>query len=95
MSRFGLADTPQQARERRYKEQEATIDYWNKRVQARRSQWDDKMRDAFDRNLNEIDQTVTEYNMILQKDPQDDLTGEMLDSTLNDKMTLLRDFSDL
>ena len=53
------------------------------------------MRDAFDRNLNEIDQTVTEYNMILQKDPQDDLTGEMLDSTLNDKMTLLRDFSDL
>jgi hypothetical protein len=95
MSKVGLVDTPQRARERRYKEQQATIDYWNKRVQTRRSQWDEKMRDAFDRNLNEIDQTVSEYNMILQKDPQDDLTGEMLDSALNDKMTLLRDFSDL
>jgi hypothetical protein len=95
MSKVGLVDSPQQARERRYKEQQATIDYWDQRVQARRAQWDNKMRDAFDRNLNEIDQAVTEYNMILQKDPQDDLTGEMLDSALNDKMTLLRDFSDL
>lgn len=95
MSKVGLVDTPQQSRERRYKEQEAAIDYWNKRVQARKSQWDNKMRDAFDRNINEIDQTVTEYNMILQKDPQDDLSGEMLDSALTDKMNLLREFADL
>ena len=95
MSKVGLAETPQQARERRYKEQQAAIDYWNKRVQARKAQWDIKMRDAFDRNLNEIDQTVTEYNQILQKDPQDDLSGEMLDSALNDKMNLLREFAEL
>ena len=95
MSKVGLVDTPQQARERRYKEQQAAIDYWNKRVQARKGQWDIKIRDAFDRNINEIDQTVTEYNMILQKDPQDDLSGEMLDSALTDKMNLLREFADL
>ena len=53
------------------------------------------MRDAFDRNLNEIDQAVNEYTMILEKDPQDDLSGEMLDSTMNEKMNLLREFSEL
>jgi hypothetical protein len=95
MSKVGLIDTPQQSRERRYKEQQAAIEYWDKRVQARKAQWDNKMRDAFDRNLNEIDQTVSEYNMILQKDPQDDLSGEMLDAALTDKMNLLREFADL
>ena len=88
-------DTPQQARERRIKEQQAAIDYWNKRVEARRVQWDKNMREAFDRNLNEIDQTVNEYTLILQENPQDELSSEMLDSTLNDKMELLRAFSDL
>jgi hypothetical protein len=33
--------------------------------------------------------------MILEQDPEDDLSGEMLDSVLNEKMNLLRDFSDL
>ena len=66
-----------------------------KRAQARRVQWDNKMRDAFDRNLNEIDQAVNEYTMILQQDPQDELSGEMLDSALDDKMKLLREFSEL
>jgi hypothetical protein len=31
----------------------------------------------------------------LQVDPQDDLSGEMLDSALNDKMNLLRQFAEL
>lgn len=95
LGKIGLMDTPQQARERRMKEQQAAIDYWNKRVEARRVQWDRNMREAFDRNLHEIDQTVNEYTLILQENPQDELSSEMLDSTLNDKMELLRAFSDL
>jgi hypothetical protein len=95
LGKVGLMDTPQQARERRVKDQQAAIDYWNKRVEARRVQWDKNMREAFDRNLNEIDQTVNEYTLILQENPQDELSSEMLDSTLNDKMELLRAFSDL
>jgi len=94
-SRLGLMDTPQQARDRRIKEQQAAIEYWNARVQVRRAQWDRNMREAFDRNLNEIDQAVNEYQVILQQDPQDDLSGEMLDSALSEKMNLLREFSDL
>lgn len=93
--RIGLAESPHQARERRINEQRAAIDYWNARVQARRVQWDRTTRDAFDRNLQVIDESVSEYTMILQRDPEDDLSGEMLDSVLNEKMNLLRDFSEL
>jgi hypothetical protein len=53
------------------------------------------MRDAFDRNLHLIDESVSEYTIMLQENPEDDLTGEMLDAVLNDKMDLLREFSDL
>jgi negative regulator of sigma E activity len=93
--KLGFMETPEQARARRYNEQKAVIDYWNNRVQARRAVWDRNVRDAFDRNLNEIDQAVSEYTLILQRDPQDDLSGEMLDSALNEKIDLLREFSDL
>ncbi|MBX7173419.1 MAG: zf-HC2 domain-containing protein [Pyrinomonadaceae bacterium] len=95
LSKVGLADTPKQARERRIHEQQAAIEYWNKRVEARRTQWNRNLREAFDRNLNEIDQVVNEYTEILQQNPQDDLSSEMLDSALNEKMNLLREFSDL
>jgi hypothetical protein len=95
LSKVGLVDTPQQARERRMKEQQAAIDYWTKRVSERRGQWDAKMRDAFDRNLHLIDESVNEYSTILQENPDDDITGEMLDTVLNDKMDLLREFSEL
>ena len=64
-------------------------------MQARREQWDGMTRDAFDRNLQVIDESVKDYTMILQQDPEDELSGEMLDSVLTDKMNLLRDFSDL
>lgn len=95
LAKVGLADTPQQARERRLKEQEAAIAYWTQRVQARRAQWDTRVRDAFDRNLHEIDVSVHEYTEILQRDPEDELSGEMLDAVMDDKMNLLRSFSEL
>ncbi len=95
LGKIGLVETAQQARENRIKAQQATIDYWNNRVETRRVQWDEHLREAFDRNLNEINQVVFEYNKILQENPQDDLSGEMLDSALNEKVELLREFSDL
>lgn len=95
LSKVGLMETPQQARDRRLKEQQSAIEYWNARVQTRRVQWDRATRDAFDRNLQVIDESVSEYTTILNQDPEDELSGEMLDSVLNDKMSLLRDFSDL
>lgn len=95
LGRVGLIDTPEQARERRIKEQQSAIDYWNRRVEARRPNWDAHLRQAFDRNLSEINQAAFEYDRILQENPQDELSSEMLDTTLNDKLELLREFSDL
>jgi len=95
LGKLGLVETPQQARDRRLKEHHAAIEYWNERVQARRIQWDRATREAFDRNLRVIDESVRDYTMILQHDPEDELSGEMLDSVLDDKMNLLRDFADL
>jgi hypothetical protein len=95
LSTVGLIDSPESARIRRVAEQQAVIEYWNKRVQARRQQWDARMRDAFDRNVIEIDQAVREYTIQLENDPNDDLSGEMLDSALNEKMNLLREFAEL
>ena len=95
LSKVGLMETPQQARDRRLKEQQAAIDYWNTRVQTRRVQWDRVTRDAFDRNLQVIEESLSEYTMILNRDPEDELSGEMLDTVLSEKMNLLRDFSDL
>jgi len=95
LCKVGLMETPQEARDRRLQEQKAAIEYWNERVQGRRAQWDRATREAFDRNLQIIDESVNDYSLILQKDPDDELTGEMLDSVLDDKMNLLRDFSDL
>jgi hypothetical protein len=82
-------------RDRRLQEQKAAIEYWNTRVQTRRSQWDRATRDAFDRNLQVIEESVSDYSLILQQNPEDELSGEMLDSVLNEKMNLLRDFSEL
>lgn len=95
LGKLGLMETPQQKRDRIIKEREVAIDYWNKRVETRRAQWNANLRDAFDRNLNEINQAVSEYTQILQENPQDEISGEMLDSALNDKMELLREFSEL
>jgi hypothetical protein len=95
LSKVGLTETPQQARERRIREQQAAIDYWTRRVSARRAQWDARMRDAFDRNLYVIDESVSEYNQILEQNPDDELSGEMLNAVLDEKMNLLRAFSDL
>ncbi|HQU93592.1 MAG TPA: zf-HC2 domain-containing protein [Pyrinomonadaceae bacterium] len=95
LSKVGLTDTPQAARQKRLQEQQATIDYWNQRVQARRAMWDDNLRRGFDRNLQAIDQAVFEYKQTLEKDPDDELSGEMLDSVMTEKMNLLREFSEL
>ena len=95
MAKVGLIDTPQKAREKRIAAQMAAIEYWDRRVSERRRQWDHRMREAFDKNLDVINESVNDYTRILQQNPDDDITGEMLDSALEDKEQLLRDFSEL
>jgi len=95
MAKVGLIDTPQKARQKRIAAQMAAIDYWDRRVSERRRQWDRRMREAFDKNIDVINESVNDYTQILQQNPEDEITGEMLDSALEDKEQLLRDFSEL
>jgi hypothetical protein len=95
MAKVGLGDTPQMARQKRITEQTAAIEYWNRRVVERRTMWDARMRDAFDKNLNVINESVNDYTLMLQQNPEDEITGEMLDSALDEKMNLLREFAEL
>lgn len=95
LAKLGVADTPEQRIERQLNERKKAIDYWKKRVETRRIKWDVDTRRTFDRNLNVIEKSVNEYTDILQEDPQDQISNEMLDAALNDKMELLREFSEL
>jgi anti-sigma factor RsiW len=76
-------------------EQQAAIQYWQNRVEQRKHQWNQHLRDAFDRNLQELDMIVAEQEKQLQVNPHDEVSEEMLNSALSDKMELLREFADL
>ncbi|MGI8669932.1 MAG: anti-sigma factor family protein [Aridibacter sp.] len=95
LAKIGLFETTQQKFEHKLKQRREAIAYWKKRVETRRNFWNAQMREAFDRNLNVIDKSVSEYTEILQEDPQDSISSEMLDSALNEKMELMREFSEL
>ena len=53
------------------------------------------MREAFERNMTVIDQAVNYSRDELRRNPHDEVSEEMLNSALNDKMELLREFADL
>jgi hypothetical protein len=79
----------------RIRQQQLAIEYWNQRIEERKALWSPQMREAFERNLNVIDQAVNYSRDELRRNPHDEVSEEMLNSALNDKMELLREFSDL
>ena len=98
LSGFGftkVAEKPHNGIDARLQEQQIAIDYWQRRVEQRKRQWNQHLRDAFDRNLQELDMIVAEQEKQLQVNPHDEVSEEMLNSALSDKMELLREFADL
>ncbi len=79
----------------RMKRQQQQIDYWNRRIETRKTQWNAQMRDTFERNLQVLDQAVAAHSEELRRNPNDEVSEEMLNIALNEKMDLLREFSDL
>ncbi len=79
----------------RLRQQQLVIEYWNQRVEQRKVHWSQQMREAFDRNMDVIDQAVNYSRDELRRNPHDEVSEEMLNSALNDKMELLREFADL
>jgi hypothetical protein len=76
-------------------QQQQAINYWNQRVETNKARWNQGMRDTFDRNLKVIDQAVNDSLNELNRDPHDEVSEEMLNAALNEKLALLKEFSDL
>jgi anti-sigma factor RsiW len=79
----------------RMKLRQQVIDHWSKRVEQRKALWNAQTRGAFERNLLVIDQAVYAFREELQRNPHDQVSAEMLDAAMSDKMDLLSEFSEL
>jgi len=71
------------------------INYWNQRVELNKTRWSPDMRDAFERNMKVIDEAVANSLNELNRNPHDEVSEQMLNEALNDKLALLKEFSDL
>ena len=71
------------------------ISYWNQRVELNKTRWSPEMRATFERNLQVIDQAVSQSLNELDRNPHDEISEQMLNESLNDKLALLKEFSDL
>lgn len=76
-------------------QRQQTINYWNQRVETNRARWSAEMRETFDRNMRVIDEAVANSLNELNRNPHDEVSEQMLNESLNQKLALLKDFSDL
>jgi hypothetical protein len=79
----------------RIEQQQQMISYWNQRVEMNKARWSPQMRETFDRNMSVIDAAVTDSMDQLKLNPHDAISEDILNEALNDKVALLREFSDL
>jgi len=81
--------------EDRYRQQQQAIAYWNERVEMNKARWNSQMRETFDRNMGVIDAAVNDSMKQLRQNPHDEVSEEILNDALNDKVALLKEFADL
>jgi len=95
-----VATTPQVFREAtnlndRLLQQRQVISYWNQRIELNKARWNPTMRETFDRNMKVIDEQVSQSLNDLNVNPHDEVSEQMLNEALNDKLSLLKEFADL
>jgi hypothetical protein len=81
--------------ESRYRQQKEVIEYWNRRVELNKARWNSQMRETFDRNMSVIDAAVNDSMRQLNQNPHDEVSEEILNAALNDKVELLKEFAEL
>lgn len=79
----------------RFWQRRQVIDYWNQRVELNKARWSPEMRETFERNMKVIDDAVANSLNDLSRNPHDEISEQMLNESLNDKLALLKEFSDL
>lgn len=73
---------------------QASLQYWQQRVEQQKASWHPRMRESFDRSVTVLDQTVSESLNDLEQNPHDEVAEQMLNSALHDKIELLREFGE-
>ena len=76
------------------RQQTARISYLQQRVEQRKASWNPRMRESFERSLSVLDRAVIDSLDELKRNPHDEVSEEILNSALRDKMELLREFSE-
>ena len=79
----------------RMRQRHQVINYWNQRVELNKARWSPEMRETFERNMKVIDEAVANSIYELTQHPHDEVSEQMLNEALNDKLALLKEFSDL
>ena len=79
----------------RYRQQAQVIDYWNKRVELNKARWNPQMRETFDLNMSVIDAAVNDSMGQLSQNPHDEVSEDILNAALSDKIALLKEFAEL
>jgi hypothetical protein len=78
----------------RYRQQQQAVAYWNQRVELNKARWNQQMRETFDKNMSVIDAAVNDSMMQLRQNPHDAVSEDILNDALNDKVALLKEFSE-
>jgi hypothetical protein len=73
---------------------EASLHYWEQRVEARKASWNPRMRASFDRSVYVLDLSVSDSLNDLRQNPHDEVAEETLNAALRDKIELLREFGE-
>lgn len=73
--------------------QQADIDYWRQRVEENKSRLPPRMRQSYEQTMVQLDQDVSYSLDQLQQNPQDDVSEQMLNRALQDKVEILKEIS--
>jgi len=79
----------------RIRHQQQVIDYWNQRVELNKARWNAQMRETFDQNMSVIDAAMNDSLRHLNENPHDGVSEDILNAAMNDKVELLKEFSEL
>jgi putative zinc finger protein len=76
-------------------QRQQVIDYWKQRIELNKAHWSAENRAKFERSLRSLDEAIQISMDELTRNPHDDISYEMLNISLDSKLTLLKDYSDL
>ena len=76
-------------------QRQQVIDYWKQRIELNKAHWSAENRAKFERSLKSIDEAIQISMDELNRNPHDDISWEMLNVSLDSKLTILKDYSDL